>query len=230
MPQRPPIILIVCILMGGCVLIASSIGCGDLTPTDQGSLHTADEPTDSNNSDSSATGSDAPRSTSATPSTSVSLDIADWDEAQTVIKQHKGKVVVVDIWTTTCLTCIEEFPNFVQLQRDYGDQGLVCVSLNCDFDGIESKPPDYYRQRVEQFLVKQKAEFPNILLAEPFLDFLDEIELSSTPAILVYGRDGKVAKRFDNDNISKAADEYQMSDVRNLVEQLLSGQPNATSS
>ena len=59
------------------------------------------------------------------------------------------------------------------------------------------------------------------MLNVPFITFLDDIELESTPAILVYGPDSKLAKRFDNDTAKSEKDDFSMKDVEALIERLL---------
>jgi thiol-disulfide isomerase/thioredoxin len=154
-------------------------------------------------------------------SSEVLLEINNWQGVQKLVAAHKGKVVVIDIWTTTCLTCVEEFPKFVALQKKYGKDKVVCISVNCDYDGIESKPPKYYRKKVQKILKKNHASFENVMLNVSFLEFLDAIKLESTPAILVYGPDVILAKRFDNDDSKSEKDDYSMKDVEALIEQLL---------
>jgi len=151
----------------------------------------------------------------------VMLKIENWQEVQKRVATHKGKVVVVDIWTTTCLSCVEEFPKFVALQKKYGKDKVVCISVNCDYDGIESKPPKYYREDVLKFLRKKHATFENVMLDLSFIAFLDKVKLESTPAILVYGPAAKLVKRFDNDDAKSEKDEYSMKDVQALIERLL---------
>lgn len=151
----------------------------------------------------------------------VELRIVDWKAVEKLVASRKGKVVVVDIWTTTCGTCLEEFPKVVALQKKYGRKRLACISVACDYDGIKGKPPKHYVPGVIKFLKQQNATFDNLLLTVPFIDFLDQIELSSTPALLVYGRDGKLVKRFDNDNAEKIADEFTFDDVESLVKRLI---------
>src|SRR5436190_23203909 len=38
------------------------------------------------------------------------------------IAAQKGKVVVVDVWSTTCIPCIKEFPELVEIHEKYGDK------------------------------------------------------------------------------------------------------------
>lgn len=153
--------------------------------------------------------------------TAVKLRIVDWKAVEKLVASKKGKVVVVDIWTTTCGTCVEEFPKVVALQKKLGRKHLACISVACDYDGIKDKPPKHYAPGVLKFLKKQNATFDNVLLTVPFIDFLDQIDLSSTPALLVYGRDGKLVKRFDNDKAEKIADEFTFDDVESLVKRLI---------
>jgi thiol-disulfide isomerase/thioredoxin len=51
--------------------------------------------------------------------------------------QFKGKVVVLDFWATWCVPCIGEIPGYIELQKKYGDQGLVIVGVSVDQKGPE---------------------------------------------------------------------------------------------
>ena len=52
--------------------------------------------------------------------------------------QFKGKVVVLDFWATWCVPCRTELPGYVDLQRKYGNEGLVIIGVSLDDEGPEA--------------------------------------------------------------------------------------------
>lgn len=159
-----------------------------------------------------------PETKTAAPS--VTLDIKNWDETLALVAQHKGKIVVLDVWSTSCDPCMVEFPHLVELHKKHGKK-LICMSASCDYAGIKSKPPESYRDRVLEFLTKQNATFTNVLLNVDSDTLFEKIELASIPAVYVFGTDGKVAKRFDNDNAKPGEDFTYTKDIVPFVEKLL---------
>lgn len=165
------------------------------------------------------------RGTTKSPAPTVTLDIKNWDETLELVAQHKGKVVMLDVWSTSCTPCMDEFPHLVELHKKHGEK-LVCMSASCDYVGIKSKPPESYRDGVLEFLTKQNATFQNVLLNVDADTLFAKIDLASIPAVYVFGTNGKVAKRFDNDN-AKAGEEFTYTkDVVPFVEKLLEGKKN----
>ena len=47
---------------------------------------------------------------------------------------YDGKVVIVDFWATWCPPCRAEIPGFIELQKQYGEKGLVIVGFSFDRD------------------------------------------------------------------------------------------------
>src|SRR5215471_1764747 len=47
-------------------------------------------------------------------------------------KQFQGKVVVVNLWMTTCPPCRKEMPMLQGLQDKYSDRGVVFVGISTD--------------------------------------------------------------------------------------------------
>lgn len=142
----------------------------------------------------------------ASPAFKLQLQMADWQFMTKEVARHKGKVVVLDLWSTSCLPCMKEYPKLVELQKKYPKQ-VVCLALNLDYAGIKSKPPEFYRPRIERFLSAVKPEFKNFICTTEANEFFDSIKLGSIPAVLVYGTDGKLAQRFDDKMLEPGEEE-----------------------
>jgi len=148
------------------------------------------------------------------PAGDVKVQILDWKQTEALIAAHKGKVVVVDMWSLSCDPCRREFPNLVKLHNGKSDK-VACVSVSTDYAGIKSKPPKFYEPKVLEFLREQKATFENVLSSVDSETLFDQLALPSIPAVYVYGKDGKLAKRFDGEEV------HYDTQVLPLVEELL---------
>lgn len=134
--------------------------------------------------------------TQAKPQNSVELIDSTWAELQTLIAEHKGKIVVVDMWSTACEPCMTEFPHLISLHQRFPND-VVAISFDVDYAGIKNKPPEFYRERVLNFLGSQVENQVLHRMSTVAADELfDEIKLDSIPAVFVYGRDGELLKRF----------------------------------
>ena len=48
------------------------------------------------------------------------------------LKDYRGKVVLLDFWTTTCGPCIGEMPNMKKVYDAYKDVGFDVIGVNLD--------------------------------------------------------------------------------------------------
>jgi thiol-disulfide isomerase/thioredoxin len=130
------------------------------------------------------------------------LSVATWKETEAIIAKHKGKVVVVDLWSSWCDPCLKEFPGLVKLHHQDGDK-IACLSVNLNYSGAKDESPEDSRAEVLKFLTEQGADFQNILCADPDTDVYEMLKLASVPAVLIFDKTGQMRKRFDNES-----DEY----------------------
>src|SRR5690606_15975565 len=123
--------------------------------------------------------------------TLAELKSAEWDS---VLAEHQGKIVVVDTWATWCAPCVEEFPKLVALHEKYSQEGVVCVSVSADGAGVHDA--------AVKFLEAQQASFPCYRLTDSAEQeaWWEKWDLKSIPAVLVFGRDGQLARKFDMDD------------------------------
>lgn len=150
----------------------------------------------------------------------VSVQILSWQQTQELIAGRQGKVVVVDLWSTSCPPCMREFPHLVELQRRFRDQ-IACISVNCDYLGIAGKPPEYYRPQVLSFLAAQNATIQNVMCSVAADELFDELELPSIPAVYIYARNGALVKRFDNRDDHDGNGFSYADDIAPLVQKLI---------
>ena len=57
--------------------------------------------------------------------------IVNWINSEPLtMEQLRGKVVLIDFWTYTCVNCIRTFPYLKEWQTKYADKGLVIVGVH----------------------------------------------------------------------------------------------------
>ncbi|MBK8724734.1 MAG: TlpA family protein disulfide reductase [Holophagaceae bacterium] len=66
------------------------------------------------------------------------------------LAEHKGKVVIVDFWTTWCPPCRESLPELAAIQRQQDKLPIVVLPVNMDEEGWSKATP--FIQRNKQVL------------------------------------------------------------------------------
>jgi thiol-disulfide isomerase/thioredoxin len=137
-------------------------------------------------------GAASPASSSA--SREVSVREIDLDGLKKLIGREGGgarssRPLLVNFWATWCDPCRDEFPDLVQIDKDYKTRGLefVTVSLD-DAADIETSVPEFLRQ--------MRAEMPAYLLnvpdPEPAIKMLDETWGGGLPATFLFNAQGQI--------------------------------------
>jgi thiol-disulfide isomerase/thioredoxin len=136
------------------------------------------------------------------------------------VARHRGKVVVLDCWSTSCPPCVREFPGLVQLAAKHGDR-VQCLSLCFDYDGLD-KPADLLPP-VRAFLEKVGAgKVVNLLSSEEADSLYEKLDLVSVPAVYVWKPDGELAIRYDDDMAARELRRaFTYADVEETVAGLL---------
>jgi thiol-disulfide isomerase/thioredoxin len=66
----------------------------------------------------------------------LNLTLTDVDGNVINMRQHLGKVVIIDFWDTWCGPCKMEIPHFVNLYSQYKDKGFVMVGVAFAKNGV----------------------------------------------------------------------------------------------
>lgn len=106
-----------------------------------------------------------------------------------LIKQSKGKVLIVNFWATWCGPCVAEFPELVKLDQAYRDKGVRLVGVTAD-DVTDLKT------KVIPFLREQKAGYENFLQDTDDPQEMVDVVMKDWPGVLpatfVYDKTGKL--------------------------------------
>ncbi len=103
------------------------------------------------------------------------------------LADHKGKVVVLNVWGSWCPPCRKEAPDLVAAHKQLG-AGVEFIGLNTrDLDKAPAK----------KFVQEFGVGFPSLYdpSGKQLLGFRGQISPSSIPSTLVIDKDGKVASR-----------------------------------
>ena len=109
-------------------------------------------------------------------------------DIKSMVKEHKGKVVVVNFWATWCPPCVKEFPDIIKLYDNYQSKGVdvIAVSMNED-DEIED---------IQAFIKKYKPPFSIYRAASPdegFYTKFDKRWFGQMPTTVIYDTNGKIS-------------------------------------
>ncbi len=145
------------------------------------------------------------------PSTElVALSFAEWELKR---KTYVPDIVVVDLWATWCVPCLERFPHMVEMHNTFKDRGVQFVSLSLD-DREDQSSIEFART----FLKEQNATFPNFLLDENILEGFELIDIRTVPAVNIYDRSGKLVRELNYNNPNK---QFSDEDIERAVTELL---------
>jgi thiol-disulfide isomerase/thioredoxin len=120
----------------------------------------------------------------------------------------RGKAVLLNFWATWCGPCKIEMPWFVELQNEYGSQGLQIVGVAMDDSG---------KDEIAQFAKEMGVNYPVLLGKEAVGD-----EYGGVPALpesFFISRDGKI--------VDKIIGLRGKADIEESVRKALSARPSA---
>lgn len=108
------------------------------------------------------------------------------------LSAFKGKVILINFWSTWCPGCVDEVPDLIRLQQEFGAKGFTVVAIAVDDQGEES---------VETFVKRRTFPVNGASVAINYPVFLGSDEIvrplgyeGGLPAGVLVNRDGKEVK------------------------------------
>ena len=100
------------------------------------------------------------------------------------LSSYRGKAVLLNFWATWCGPCKIEMPWFVELQKEYGPQGLQVVGVAMD---------DSSNEEIAKFVKQMGVDYPILLGKESVGQ--DYGGVGVLPTTFFIDRDGKIVAR-----------------------------------
>ncbi len=97
-----------------------------------------------------------------------------------ILKDLRGKVVIVNFWATWCPPCRKEMPDLEKLYTRFRDRGLLVLAIS-----------DEEAAKVEPFVAKGGFTFP--VLLDPGSKAHEAFDVGGIPKSFVFDRQGRLA-------------------------------------
>ncbi|MBM4067464.1 MAG: TlpA family protein disulfide reductase [Planctomycetes bacterium] len=121
----------------------------------------------------------------------IDVQVVSYDGLKDLVLKNRGKVVVVDFWSTSCIPCLKNMPHMVEMQHRFAKDGLVTITVSCDKLDADIKTEADRKQLVLESLTRKKADLVNVILDESWKLAEDKLRISALPGVYVFSRDGK---------------------------------------
>ncbi len=92
------------------------------------------------------------------------FDVADIEGGRLRNSDFGGKVIVLDMWATWCPPCRKGIPHYIELQKNYGSQGIAVFGVSMD----NPQDPNSVLKTVSDFVAEQKFNYPCALGDQSF--------------------------------------------------------------
>lgn len=107
----------------------------------------------------------------------------DGEDRPVVLADFRGKVVLLNLWATWCIPCLEEMPALDRLQAALGGEGLEVVALSQDRGGAPTVVRFY-----------EKYDFGNLgVYLDPKGAMAAALEVGVLPTTILIDREGRMA-------------------------------------
>lgn len=97
------------------------------------------------------------------------------------LEKYRGKVVVLNFWTTWCPACKEEIKDIEKLYKEYGENKQDVIFLGIGNESIE---------KVKTYLEKNNYRFPTVVGEEVMRDYF----IRAFPTIFIIDKNGEIFK------------------------------------
>jgi cytochrome c biogenesis protein CcmG/thiol:disulfide interchange protein DsbE len=103
------------------------------------------------------------------------------------LSQYKGRVIMLNFWATWCPPCQMEIPDFIDLQKELGPEGLTIIGVSVDEDRISY---------VKAYSEERKINYPVLYAGDDMEAVADAVGgIRGIPTTFLIDRDGRVVEK-----------------------------------
>jgi thiol-disulfide isomerase/thioredoxin len=138
--------------------------------------------------------------------------------------RFRGKVVLVDIFGSWCVTCHEATPHLLELYRDYHPKGLEILGLGYEVTGDSARDNPQIRRFRDKFSIPWPLLHAGTSVVEETAATLPQLHgFTAYPTTIFLGRDGRIRQVYAGFRGPSAGAQHlrQIEDYRRIIEQLL---------
>jgi thiol-disulfide isomerase/thioredoxin len=118
----------------------------------------------------------------------TNITLLDSVKLTALISENKGNVLVVNVWATWCVPCIEEMPDLIKLTDSYESENIKIIGISIDY-------PEEIQSKILPFVKKNKINFPvyvnDFKNDEALINFLNTEWSGAIPVTFIYDKEGK---------------------------------------
>ncbi|NDQ57161.1 MAG: TlpA family protein disulfide reductase [Acidipila sp.] len=119
-------------------------------------------------------------------------EVIDGTRYLALVKERRGKPLMVSFWATWCEPCRDEYPMVVDLARQYGEKRLSVIGVSLDEDAEAGL--------MRRFLARAVPGFPNYRKKpgneEAFINRVNPKWSGALPATFFYSREGQLVTQI----------------------------------
>ena len=125
---------------------------------------------------------EAPKRGKAVPAPDFILP--DLDGKMVRLADFKGKVVLLNVWATWCLPCVEEMPSMEKLHQQLKDENFILLAVSVDETGARAVMP---------FMKKHKLSFTALIDVKGVVKSL--YQTAGVPESFIIDRQGRILEK-----------------------------------
>ena len=100
------------------------------------------------------------------------------------IKEWDGKLIFLNFWATWCPPCKKEIPDFIELQKDYGDQDFQIIGIAIDDE-----------HAIRDYATEIGMNYPNMVVESEGVGLAKRYgnSIGALPYTVIINRDGDIS-------------------------------------